>query len=688
MSEKSFSMGVKRFLALSLFAGLVVSALSGNPRPAMAADDAFTVNCDAGGVTSGQTFSDSVVGEDIVVTNSSTVDCVLVLATSVATAANTAEQGVADDVTGTAPNLVIEAQGVVTLTIVASGTFSIQSSGAGDDPQTFVIDSCSLSGAGVESDPWRVGSQADFQLIGDSTGTNSCTLGGHYLQTENLDSSGSGILDSYLDDRVAGVFTGTYDGDHYNISLGGTGINGWNYDGGAGFSGRTGLFAQVSGGTIKRVRIGGNIRSGSADAAGLVVLLQNGGVVSEVSSSVVIRSDNESPKIGGIVAKTGAGAARVQYSRSSANIFWDPGTPSGVTALGGIIGTLPDLTSGVEEVRDSYYRGSITIDSTDVTSSGDNVYIGGIVGQEDDGNPGLYVRTYSVGSATDSCENPSGSDVCADSSSGNLRAGALTGNNQGGTYVANFFLASGLFQAATGSGTAVASYTAANPIAVPVSSGVMESIATFQSKESGTTSGAPSGSSDLAAESDFRWAIEEISASTFVPSNYDQDGDTGGTAVEISNYQLRTSYSDTDLTKEYRTKRAGIDLTTAHGGTDPAEVTGYPALGRVWDICDEYPTLVWEERNSCSGSGGGSSSSPSTSPSTADLANAAGLTEAEYAEFLASGLTLEQFKAARLAATGPDGALLVGSGSLALLFLGVGATILVALGRERRLQRR
>ena len=677
MSKKSSS---------AVVSALVLALLPLGAVSAQAADlGTVSIDCDAADIAGATIEATGGVGDTFVIVNTGDTDNCVISATALLTGEDadhdSAGAGIVTPTGGSSG----------TITVVGSGTFTISSSGTDTPAASFVIDACSLEGAGVAADPWLVGTQADFQIVGvegSSSGDSHCSLAGHYLQTENLDSSGSGILDDYSSDQVAQVFTGTYDGDHYNISLGGTGINGWNYDGGAGFSSRTGLFAQVSGGTIKRVRIGGNIRSGSADAAGLVVLLQNGGVVSEVSSSVVIRSDNESPKIGGIVAKTGAGAARVQYSRSSANIFWDPGTPSGVTALGGIIGTLPDLTSGVEEVRDSYYRGSITIDSTDVTSSGDNVYIGGIVGQEDDGNPGLYVRTYSVGSATDSCENPSGSDVCADSSSGNLRAGALTGNNQGGTYVANFFLASGLFQAATGSGTAVASYTAANPIAVPVSSGVMESIATFQSKESGTTSGAPSGSSDLAAESDFRWAIEGISVGTFVPSNYDQGGDTGGTAVEISNYQLRTSYSDTDLTKEYRTKRAGIDLTTAHGGTDPAEVTGYPALGRVWDICDEYPTLVWEERNSCSGSGGGSSSSPSTSPSTADLANAAGLTEAEYAEFLASGLTLEQFKAARLAATGPDGALLVGSGSLALLFLGVGATILVALGRERRLQRR
>ena len=198
----------------------------------------------------------------------------------------------------------------------------------------------------------------------------------------------------------------------------------------------------------------------------------------------------------------------------------------------------------------------------------------------------------------------------------------------------------------------------------------MKTIATFQSKESATSAGDPSGLADLSStvntaaldESDFRWAIEGINAQTFVASTYATIGDY-------------TSRNNTTGTQEYRTLRGG-DL-TAHGGVESAVVSVYPALGRVWDICDDYPTLVWEENNSCTGTG--SSSSSSSSAST----NPGGLSDAEDAEYLASGLTLEQFLAARLAATGvPSSALSLGFGAM-LALLGLGVALVWVTRRER-----
>jgi len=74
----------------------------------------------------------------------------------------------------------------------------------------------------------------------------------------------------------------------------------------------------------------------------------------------------------------------------------------------------------------------------------------------------------------------------------------------------------------------------------------------------------------------------------------------------------------------------------------------------VWEICasenNGFPVLVWEDRNcQAEGPGGG------VTNSGADQARAAGLSGAELTAFLASGLTLEQWLAQRLAATGTPG---------------------------------
>jgi hypothetical protein len=328
-------------------------------------------------------------------------------------------------------------------------------------------------------------------------------------------------------------------------------------------------------------------------------------------------------------------------------------------------------------VRDSYYTGDIAIDSTKHSNS-DTIYLGGIIGAEADA-PGVLVRTYSVGSASDSCVSD-----CADSEP-DLRAGALIGNGRSDSvFVSNFFLRSGLFQAAVGSATAPDIYNGSNePVAVPLSATRLKQIATYTTLKDGSTNGP--GGGEMAASSHFRWAIEGIGAATFVPSNYDV-----GAAGGISDYTNRIFYPDPENeVKEYRVLRGG-DL-SAHNvagtaGIDPASVVGYPALGRVWDICDDYPTLVWENVNSCGGgggSGGTTTSSKDTSPSTADLAAAAGLSEAEYAAFLASGLTLEQFLASRLAATGPSSPAIVGGISAAGALVLLGGSLLIA-SRARR----
>jgi hypothetical protein len=683
---------VRAFLAAATAVFVVTSftvVASEEARAATASPDAFSIDCS----TDTDVISDSAdalgvnriisggVGDTFTVTNDAAgTDC-------------TVDVDDGSVVTTTGGATTIGANGSLEFEIVASGTFTIASAKE-RGPVTFNVDACSLDGAGIAADPWRVGSQANFHEIGNVTSPQSCTLSGHYLQTAHLDSSGTGILNNYSEDRVTGEFTGTYDGDHYRISLGGSDSSGWNYNGAGNdgsYSARLSLFDSVNGGTIKKVRVSGNIKSSSALLGGIVGTLSGGGIISEVSSSVGIDSNNDNPVLGGIVGQTGAGGARVQYSRSASDISWVPAnTPASLVSIGGIIGRIPEFSAAVREVRDSYYAGDIVIDSSDNDSQ--SIYLGGIIGSQDD-VPGQLVRTYSEGSASDSCVSD-----CS-TSEPDLRAGALIGNGRSDSvFVSNFFLRSGLFQAAVGTAANVPdTYNGSNePVAVGLSATQLKQIATYTTQEGDSTD--EPGGTEMAddASTDFRWAIEGITAQTFVPSSYDDPaGLDEGDSTEIADYTNRVVYASTGE-RFYPKLRGGNLAISAHNAEgvadlDPASVEGYPALGRVWDICDDYPTLVWENVNSCGGNpdggggggSGGSSSTTSSTSSTTALAAAAGLTEAEYAAFLASGLTLEQFKAARLAATGPDSALLMGSVMGSTLLVSAG---LVLIASRRRSQ--
>ena len=699
-------------------AALVIGLLPLGAASAQAADlGVLSIDCDFADIVGATIVATGGVGDTFVIDNTGTTDNCVITGTTLLTGEDadhdSAGAGVVTPGGGTSG----------AITVVGSGTFTVSSSGTGTPARSFVIDACSLEGSGVAATPWQVGDKDDLTLVGyseltdvDSNGyIDSCSLSGHYLQTANITEVDTNVSGS----RVTGSFTGTYDGNHYNIGYYSGGLNGT-------YEGRDPLFEQLGpNGIIRKLSLNGNIKSNGTTTASLVEMLY-GGTISEVESSVVIQVDDDSDAIlGGLAARSGGvdQNALIIYSKFSGRLEWIE-TNAGTTQEGPTIGGLIGIASGtgVSEIRDSYSLAAISFDSrgllSDPTGSAftdddSAVYAGGLVGSDGQNElasagvalPGgdgdrvhtaselRIVRSYFAGSFTNTCVGTAA--FCNIDSPSHVFTGGLFGVSEDlddtrDILVSAFWLSSSATNAVgeiVDAGPQPLDYTAATP-ALPEAPGLsatlLKTLSTYQSEE-GSTSGSPSGDSDLLiaasaaggatlAEQDYRWAIESGNIQTFVASDYTSE----------ATFLTRQLYSDTNVSQSYLREGAG-DL-TAHGGSDPGTVTGYPTLGRVWEICANsnsgYPFLVWEELD-CSAPGSGGSSSAST----AALASAAGLTEAEYAEFLASGLTLEQFKAARLAATGPDGALLVGGGSLALLFLAAGAIILVALGRERRLRR-
>lgn len=556
--------------------------------------------------------------------------------------------------------------------VLGSGSFTITPAGDSPTAVTIYVDACSLAGSGISEDPWRVSSKTDFREIGNVTGTQSCVLSGHYLQTIDI------VLDDYANDQVAGTFSGVYDGDHYQISLTGVGSGGWAFDSNGastpgGFSPRVGLFGVVSG-TIQRVRLTGDLNTSYPIAGGLAQVLDGGGVISEVESTVTIRTDISTNNgfFGGIVGQLGSDSAttpvRIQYSKYQGTIHWEGSDLGGSVGIGGIAGVNRRGSTGTSEIRDSYSR--VTVEYKRVVDVF-NFNVGGLVGQVIGRNL-LLVRNYSVPSfvQTNTGFIPGANPVYT---------GGLIGHGAGSvdasfSIVSNFWVPGPAV--AVGFGTAPVDYTDPGllPVAVSVDSTELQTLSTFTSQEflpagSGNPGGVEIPIGD-GADNDYRWAIT-TERSTFVPSSYSS----------VADYTSRQLWPDPAANRKfYQTLRAGVLTADAHGGADPISTITYTTLGNVWEICpgEDFPTLVWEEETCGSGGGSGGGNPGGGNPG--------GMSDAEYAEFLKSGLTLKEFLAKRLAATGTSDVAL-GFGGLSAVLLGVLGAGFVMFARRQGLRR-
>lgn len=684
------------------FTSLVAQGGS-SPANAVAAPTGFSINC-----TSQSLFDTSlvaitwpsgtsrvvtaVIDDTFVITNSGSSDC----AFSSGTGLDTDSVAIAN---GT-PR---------TVTVANSGSFTITpDSGAAT---TFFVDACSLPGSGISTDPWLVATLADFVKVGEESttaGQTSCSLSGSYLQTANIANVDTDVSGT----RVSGgVFTGIYDGDHYNIAF---------YSGGATavFEGRDPLFSTLGpGGVIRRLSLSGNIRSDGTESASLVRELY-GGTISEVRSSVLIQVDDDNDAvIGGLVARSGGVDQNglIIYSKFDGRIEWLESI-SGARQEGPVIGGLVGMAQGTgfTEIRDSYSRATISFNSGGLTPNVGSthraaaVFAGGLVGSDgsteiDEANNDTttfnsnnrthvasslsVIRSYFAGSFANTCVGSAAQ--CNTDSPSHVFTGGLIGvsegrNDNGDRMVSSFWLSTSATNSMGGILATVADplvYGAAQPpdysgsspflpVAAGLSAANLQTLSTFQTSELQTpsNSGLPGGAEILQAESleatvtnttripsdqDHRWAIEPGNQVGFVATDY----------RDVANFASRKLFPDPVLAATYRTR--GVVET----------VSNYPRLGRVWEICanenNGFPVLVWEQRD-CAGPGGSGDSG----------GNPGGLSDAEYAEFLRSGLTLADFLARRLAATGTSDAAL-GLGGLSAVLLGLVGAALVLIARRQ-----
>jgi len=595
----------------------------------------------------------------------------------------------------------------VTLTVANSGAFTITSS-TGGAAITVYIDTCSLDGSGISQDPWLVGTKGDLSIVGlasTTPGENSCLLSGHYRQTANISDFDS--RDNHTLSSSSLIFTGVYDGDHWRIT------HKPNSDS---FESRRGVFRIVgAGGVIKKLRVDGFLKSDTTEVSGVVTELR-GGSISEVKSTVNIEVKDSDALIGGIVALSGVADSLIQYSSYVGSIEWyDGGSRVEGPSIGGLVGQAqPD---GEDDrtltIRDSYARANITYNSGHIDNiAGTYVYAGGLVGVDGEVSGSIsggtfnrtdrpsnlqLIRSYAAGSFANSCVGDDTVCRTAKISTGGL-VGHSTSNTAGDVYVGNYWLsgvgerAIGTIGVISGSSTdPLPAYTTLSgqsvPVAVPVSSPVLRTLSTFQSLESEDDPNQPSGSADISLdytgdssslfEADYRWAIEQGNVETFVAQKRTASPAKVGETVTFTRAFDRLLWATSPVPAASYTTR---------GSTATLAEDSYPDLGRVWEICSQenngYPVLVWEERTCSDGAGGGRDRNRTTDDPMA-AALAAGLTGAELDAFLASGLTLEEWLASRLAATGtPEGAAQLGLLAAGLLSV-VGAWFLIWSARRR-----
>jgi len=627
----------KKSLSGIISSALVLGVVGFGSTSAQAADrGVLNIDCDAADISStSYTLSDTQVGDTLRIQNMGTTDdCVIV----------------ESNVLGNDAGGVSVSPGITSsdFTVSRSGSFTVQSSAAGNPSTTVLVDACILEGLGTDEDPWKVSNADDLDLVGETGQTSdltynySCTPSGSYLQTANIDNV------ELAGTQIGEVFTGTYDGDHYNIS----------YFSDEFATSRDPLFDQVGpGGVIRKLSLSGNITTDGTYSSSLVDKLY-GGVISEVQSSVLIQVDDDNDAvIGGLVARSGGidQNGLIAYSKFDGRIEWlesSVGSEQEGPTIGGLVGMARG--TGVTEIRDSYSRAAIAFDSLGLTNEDSvthpdaAVFAGGLVGSDGfteisesgnfDENPRQHVassvsliRSYFAGSFTNLCPSTNAS-ICNIDVPSHVFTGGLIGvssdlNNAGDIIASAFWLSSSVSNAVgqivdggdqpnVYSVEALPESPGSLPEAPGLSTSFLTTLSTYQSEEG--EPGEPSGTSDLLvanssigdlSEQDYRWAIEAGSVGTFVPSSYSNE----------SEFSSRELFTDTTVPQSYRVRGAGDLL--VHGGADSETVTGYPSLGRVWEICTNenngFPVLVWEERT-CSGGGSAAGGNPG------------GLSDAEY----------------------------------------------------------
>ena len=267
-----------------------------------------------------------------------------------------------------------------------------------DPDLTCPADSQAMAGSGTEGDPYQVETLCHLRDMAASTQS-------HYIQVKDIDAWVTRSWENGF--APIKVFSGTYDGNGYQISnlkVGATGFE------------NTGLFGKLQGGLLKHVKLVDFVTKGIANVGSLVGLNDRG----TIEGSKVDGTVDGSRTIGGLVGLNQGGVIRnsvatVRVGKNSGGIWVagglvgqnDGGTivgshASGAVTAGNQVGGLVGKNMG--SVISSHAAGNVTGTHTSVG------YVGGLVGE----NKGSISNSYALGKVT-----------------GDSQTGGLVGENSG-----------------------------------------------------------------------------------------------------------------------------------------------------------------------------------------------------------------------------------------------------------------
>ena len=245
------------------------------------------------------------------------------------------------------------------------------------------------SGNGSAGTPFLVSTATQLQSL-----NKSACLGFEFKQTKDINLSGA----TWTPIGTSAAFTGKYDGNFHTISnLSVTGVV------------NAGLFATISGATLKNLTLKNPTISGSGLAGALVSFTTTGSTIEKVAivgGSVTSTGNNA----GGLTGMTQSGRSWISYVSVDAQV-------SAAGNAGGVVGQVESVSASVLDVA---FKGT-------VTSSGQ--MSGGIVGY---GIAPDITRAYSIGTITGGTDH---------------RGGVLAHDGTGGGSVQHsFFLGTGVTQ--------------------------------------------------------------------------------------------------------------------------------------------------------------------------------------------------------------------------------------------------
>ena len=290
-------------------------------------------------------------------------------------------------------------------------------------------DSQAMAGSGTESDPYQVENVCHLRGVEASPRS-------HYIQIKDIDASTMtyGWKKGFAPIKV---FSGTYDGNGYQISNLKVGVASGRFE-------NTGLFGKLQGGLLKRVKLVDFVTKEVVNVGSLVGLNDRGTIEdSEVDGKV-----DGYRIIGGLVGLNQGGVIRnstatVRVGENSGDTYVagglvgqnDGGTIEGSRALGAVTGTNQVgglVGENMGSISNSYARGAV---------SGDN-QVGGLVGWHFGGtisgshSGGRVVGTASgigglVGVSQDNASIVSSHVSRGSRVSGKNKVGSLVGENKG-----------------------------------------------------------------------------------------------------------------------------------------------------------------------------------------------------------------------------------------------------------------